>query len=149
MSNRWGNILEFQGFDLITPNEREARFALGDQDSTIRPLALDLYKKAGCKVLILKLGERGVFTYRAPSPEVRSFFTVDTFADKVVDAVGAGDALLAYATLSMVATKSNVIGSLLGSLAAAVACERDGNNPIAPEDVLKKLNALEKRSRFE
>jgi rfaE bifunctional protein kinase chain/domain len=149
VANRWGNILEFQNFDLITPNEREARFALGDQDSTVRPLALDLYKKAGCKLLILKLGERGMITYRAPSPEVRSFFTVDSFADRVVDAVGAGDALLSYATLSLVATKSNVIGSVLGALAAAVACENDGNNPVAPEQVLKKLNALEKRSRFE
>lgn len=149
VANRWGNILEFQDFDLITPNEREARFALGDQDSTVRPLALDLYKKAGCKLLILKLGERGMITYRAPSPEVRSFFTVDSFVDNVVDAVGAGDALLSYASLSMVATKSNVIGSILGALAAAVACENDGNNPVAPEDVLKKLNALQKRSRFE
>ena len=149
VGNRWGNILEFQDFDLITPNEREARFSLGDQDSTVRPLALDLYKKAGCKVLILKLGERGIITYRAPNPDVRSFFTVDTFVDNVVDAVGAGDALLAYATLSMLATKSNVIGSILGSLAAAVACEHEGNNPVAPEDVLKKLNALEKRSNYE
>jgi len=149
VANRWGNILEFQNFDLITPNEREARFALGDQDSTVRPMALDLYKKAGCKLLILKLGERGIITYRAPSHEVRAFFIVDSFADKVVDAVGAGDALLSYATLSMVATKSNVIGSVLGALAAAVACEHDGNNPVKPEDVLKKLNGLEKRSRFE
>ena len=149
VANRWGNILEFQDFDLITPNEREARFALGDQDSTVRPMALDLYKKAGCKLLILKLGERGIITYRAPSHEVRAFFTVDSFAERVVDAVGAGDALLSYAALSMVATKSNVIGSILGALAAAVACEHDGNNPVKPEDVLKKLNALEKRSRFE
>ncbi len=149
VSNRWGNILEFEDFDLLTPNEREARFALGDQDSTIRPLALDLYKKARCKLLILKLGERGIITYRAPSPAVRSFFTIDSFADKVVDAVGSGDALLSYATLSLVATGSDVIGSILGSLAAAVACEQDGNNPVAPEVLLKKLNALEKRSRFE
>ncbi|HKS38743.1 MAG TPA: PfkB family carbohydrate kinase [Verrucomicrobiae bacterium] len=149
VANRWGNILEFQDFDLITPNEREARFALGDQDSTVRPLALDLYKKAGCKALILKLGERGIITYRAPDPEVRSFFIVDSFADRVVDAVGAGDALLAYATLALVATKSNVIASILGSLAAAAACERDGNDPVAPVDVLKKLDAIEKRVRFE
>jgi len=40
VASRWGNILEFQDFDLITPNEREARFSLGDQDSVIRPLAL-------------------------------------------------------------------------------------------------------------
>src|SRR4029453_8439620 len=42
MASRWGNILDFQGFDLIAPNEREARFALGDQDSTVRPMALEL-----------------------------------------------------------------------------------------------------------
>jgi len=149
VANRWGNILEFQGFDLITPNEREARFALGDQDSTVRPLAMDLYIKSGCKVLILKLGERGIITYRAPNPEVRSFFTVDSFADQVVDPVGAGDALLSYATLSLAATQSNVIASILGSLAAAVACEHDGNNPVTPDAVTKKLDALEKRARFE
>ncbi len=149
VANRWGNILEFQDFDLITPNEREARFALGDQDSTIRPLAMDLYIKSQCKTLILKLGERGIITYRAPNPEVRSFFTVDSFANKVVDAVGAGDALLAYATLSLVATRSSVVGSIMGSFAAAISCEHDGNRPIAPEEVLKKLEELEKGARFE
>lgn len=149
VANRWGNILEFQDFDLITPNEREARFALGDQDSTVRPLALDLYKKARCKTLILKLGERGLITYRSPDPNVRSFFTVDSFAGNVVDAVGAGDALLAYATLSLKVTGSNVVASILGSIAAAVACEQDGNNPVAPADVLKKLAEVEKRARFE
>lgn len=108
-----------------------------------------MYIKAGCKNLILKLGERGIITYRSPDPNVRSFFTIDSFADKVVDAVGAGDALLAYATLSLVATKSNVVASILGSLAAAISCEHDGNNPVALEDVLKKLASLEKRARFE
>lgn len=149
VANRWGNILEFQDFDLLTPNEREARFALGDQDSTVRPLALDLYKKARCKTLILKLGERGLITYRSPDPNVRSFFTVDSFAGNVVDAVGAGDALLAYATLSLKVTGSNVVASILGSIAAAVACEHDGNNPVAPDAVLKKLAEVEKRARFE
>jgi sugar/nucleoside kinase (ribokinase family) len=134
---------------LITPNEREARFALGDQDSTIRPLAMDLYIKSRCKTLILKLGERGSITYRAPSPEVRSFFIVDSFADRVVDAVGAGDAMLAYATLSLVSTKSSVMASILGSFAAAISCEHDGNRPIAPDEVAKKLDALEKRAHFE
>ena len=62
VASRWGNITEFKGFDLITPNEREARFAMGDQDSGVRPLASALYDAAECKLLILKLGERGVLT---------------------------------------------------------------------------------------
>jgi bifunctional ADP-heptose synthase (sugar kinase/adenylyltransferase) len=149
VASRWGNILEFQGFDLITPNEREARFSLGDQDSTVRPLALDLYQRAKCKYLILKMGERGIITYRAPDPNVRSFLTVDSFADQVVDAVGAGDALLAYATLALVRTGCPVTASILGSVAAAIACGRDGNEPIDPAEVREKLAKVEKQTRYE
>lgn len=148
VASRWGNILDFQGFDVITPNEREARFALGDQDSTVRPMALELYKRADCKTLILKLGDRGILTYRAPSVEVRSFFTVDSFVNNLVDAVGAGDALVSYVTLAMVTTQSSVIASILGSVAAALACEHEGNNPVAPDDVLKKLNAVERQIQY-
>jgi rfaE bifunctional protein kinase chain/domain len=148
VATRWGNILDFQGFDLITPNEREARFALGDQDSIVRPLALNLYCQARCRFLILKLGERGIITYRAPDPNVRSFFTVDSFADHVVDAVGAGDALLAYASLALVATGCPVIASILGSVAAALACERDGNTPIDREALLSRLDRVERNAEM-
>ena len=149
VASRWGNILEFQGFDLITPNEREARFSLGDQDSTIRPLALELYRRANCKYLILKMGERGLITYRAPDPNVRSFLTVDSFTENVVDAVGAGDALLAYASLSLARGDCPVTASILGSIGAAIACERDGNEPIAPEEILKKLAKVQKQTHYE
>jgi rfaE bifunctional protein kinase chain/domain len=150
VASRWGNILEFQDFDLITPNEREARFALGDQDSVVRPLALELHRRAHCKTLILKLGDRGLITYRSDSPvDFRAFFTIESFADRVIDAVGAGDALLAYATLAMVAVKNDVIASILGSIAAGVECEHDGNWPVAPEQVLKKIDSLEKKVRYE
>jgi rfaE bifunctional protein kinase chain/domain len=149
VASRWGNILEFQGFDLITPNEREARFALADQDSVVRPLALELYKQARCKVLILKLGERGTITYRLPSDEVRAFFTLDSFADDVVDPVGAGDALLAYATLALVAGQGPVVASILGNVAAGIACEHDGNWQVTPGEILGRIDTLEKRTKFE
>jgi sugar/nucleoside kinase (ribokinase family) len=150
VASRWGNILEFQGFDLITPNEREARFALADQDSTVRPLALELYRRANCKYLILKMGERGIITYRAPNPEVRSFFTVDTFVEgTALDPVGAGDALLSYATLSLVRKDCPVMASVLGSVAAALACERNGNDPVAPSAAHARLERLRKGTQFE
>lgn len=148
VASRWGNILEFQDFDLITPNEREARFALGDQDSVVRPLALELFKKSRCKLLMLTMGERGIMTYRANSAGLRAFFTVDSFVERLVDAVGAGDALLSYATLAMVATKNEVIASILGSIAAAIACEHDGNSPVKPKQVLDKLEHIEKIASY-
>ena len=67
----------------------------------IRPLAKDLYDKAKCKNLLLKLGEKGIIVYRESndSSQLRSFFALDSFAKKVIDPVGAGDAMLAYSTL--------------------------------------------------
>ncbi|MGE4527376.1 MAG: PfkB family carbohydrate kinase [Rhodospirillaceae bacterium] len=150
VASRWGNVTEFQEFDLITPNEREARFALGDQDSGVRPLASQLYDAAKCKILILKLGDRGVLTCRSPRhTELDSFFVVDSFVDKVVDAVGAGDALLSYATLTMLATGNVVAATIMGSIAAAVECEVDGNWPVRPADVLAKIDAAERSVRYE
>ena len=149
VASRWGNILEFEDFDLITPNEREARFSLGDQDSVIRPLALELRRRSRCKTLILKLGERGIITYRSDSPvDYRAFFAIDTFVDNVVDAVGAGDALLAYSTLGMVATKNEVIASILGCMAAGVECEIDGNRPVKPETVKEKIHRVETQTQY-
>jgi rfaE bifunctional protein kinase chain/domain len=149
VASRWGNILEFKGFDLITPNEREARFALGDQDSVVRPLGVELFNRAECKTLMLKLGDRGMITFRdRPAIDARSFFTVDSFAERAVDPVGAGDALLAYATLAMVATRSEVVASILGSFAAGIECERDGNVPVAQADLLAKIDRIERQVRY-
>lgn len=149
VASRWGNITDFKGFDLITPNEREARFALGDQDSGIRPLAHDLYMQSGCKTLIMKMGERGAITYRDKDETLNSYFVVDSFVDQIVDPVGAGDALLAYATLAMLVSQSPAIATILGSIAAACECEVDGNIPVTPEHVAAKLAHIKKRLRFD
>jgi cytidyltransferase-like protein len=151
VATRWGNILEFKGFDLITPNEREARFALADQDTGVRPLAAQLHEQGEVSTVILKLGDRGVITCRnggGPTGAPRSFFVVDSFVEQLVDAVGAGDALLAYATLAMVSDGSQVMATIIGSIAAALECEVDGNIPITPEAVLAKIDWLEKHARF-
>jgi rfaE bifunctional protein kinase chain/domain len=150
VASRWGNITEFCGFDLITPNEREARFALGDQDSGIRPLAADLYDAAKCKTLILKLGDKGVLTCRHGDHQaLDSFFVIDSFAERLVDGVGAGDALLAYATLSMLTSKCELTAAIIGTMAAACECEKDGNIPINTEDVHRKLDAVEREAKFD
>lgn len=143
VASRWGNILDFQGFDLITPNEREARFALADQDSTIGPLAGKLFKESKSKNVILKLGERGLISLRDKSDGIH-LSTLDSFTRMPVDAVGAGDALISYASLALKLTNSLEIASILGGVAAACACEKNGNNPVAVHDVLTKLEEVER-----
>ena len=64
VASRWGNILDFKKFDLITPTEQEARYSLFEQDLTIRALADKLIKVSKSKNLILKIGERGLIAYK-------------------------------------------------------------------------------------
>jgi rfaE bifunctional protein kinase chain/domain len=150
VASRWGNITDFKGFDLITPNEREARFALGDQDTGIRPLSSDLYDAAQCKLLILKLGERGVLTCISPDHEsLDSYFVMDSFVEDLVDPVGAGDALLAYATLAMLASRNETQATILGTIAAACGCEVDGNVPVTPDQVHARLDKVERQMNYE
>jgi len=145
VASRWGNILDFKNFDLLTPNEKEVRFSLGDQDTAIRPLASILYEKSNCKVLMLKLGEKGLMTVRRKisDKDMRSFFVLDALERNAVDAVGCGDALLAYASISLYISKNPLIASILGSVSAGLLSLINGNSPILKSDVEKKLFQLE------
>ncbi len=150
VASRWGNITEFQNFDLITPNEREARFSMADQDSGIRSLAANVYDATKCKTLMLKLGEKGILTCKNNDHKsLESFLVLDTFTSNVVDPVGSGDALLAYSTLTMLVTKSPAFATIIGSIAAACECEMDGNIPVTPNLVDAKLEDLRKQMNFE
>lgn len=150
VASRWGNILEFEGFDLITPNEREARFALADQDSAVRPLASALFEKSRCRTLLLKLGERGILTHRTRAEgDPRALIALDSLAERAVDTVGAGDALLAYATLALAVTgHDEAMASILGTIASGLECGLDGNVPISGEDMLARIDDLERDAAF-
>jgi rfaE bifunctional protein kinase chain/domain/rfaE bifunctional protein nucleotidyltransferase chain/domain len=142
VASRWGNITEFQEFDLVTPNEKEARFALGDQESTVANLALAIRRASNSKVAFLKLGDKGMLAVDRTSNEQLGVFPVPAMTKDVVDAVGSGDALLAYGLLSLYKSKDYRIAGIVGSAAGALACENLGNVPIGREKVSAKLKEI-------
>ena len=146
VATRWGNITDFKKFDIIFPNEREARFCLADQDSSISSLCRRLLKEAKCKNLILKLGEKGL--YGVSGNNASYSFALPSYTISLKDPVGAGDSLLAYTTLSFLTGSKLAEAALLGSLAAGLACEYDGNIPITQNKMLDKINQLEKNLNF-
>ncbi len=138
VASRWGNILDFAGFDLVTPNEREARWATGDQDSSPTVLAEALLRKGQFKQVLMTRAEHGLLG----TSGYGTAFTVPALATQAVDPVGAGDALLAYATLGLLASQSLVTAAWLGSVAAAIACSRRGNSPVTAAEVRAWLERL-------
>ncbi len=143
VASRWGNICDFSNFDLITPNEKEARFSLADQDSNISELTRQLSKKANFKNLILKLSSRGIFVVSKDKA-----FSLPSFVNHCIDPVGAGDALLVGATFGMLNTKSIEMASFIGSIFAACECEINGNVALEKNVILKKIQTLQESLNF-
>jgi len=142
VASRWGNILDFKNFDLITPNEREGRFSLGDQESTVVNLTLELCEKSSAKNIILKLGSRGSMSASQHSTHSKGIFSLPSLTNSAVDPVGAGDALLAYATLTLFLTGDVNSANLVGATAASLACEVEGNVPISSFTVFERLKSF-------
>ena len=139
VSSRWGNITDFENFDILFPNEMEARFSLADQDSGVRSLGTNIIQKSQCKNLVLKLGDKGSMIFRNKGYYPKDFFPLDSFVRNNVDSIGAGDAYLSATTLFYTYTKDIVISSIIGNFAAAIACEQNGNIPITRNQIISFL----------
>ena len=75
-------------------------------------------------------------------------FSIGVFTKNMIDAVGTGDALLAYSSLSLKVSNSLIISSILGSFAAACACEIEGNKPIGIKTIIQKIKEVEKKINY-
>ena len=85
-------------------------------------------------------------TYRSPGMETREYFYIDSFVTDLVDAIGAGDALLAAAASALIATKDIVQASILGNLCASIQCAKLGNSPISAKELSEKTFELENQT---
>jgi len=140
VSSRWGNILDFEKFDIVFPNEAEARFSLADQDSGVRYIGTKILKLSKSKNVVLKLGDKGSMVFHDTGVKPRDFFPLDSFVSNKVDTIGAGDAYLAATAYYYAITKNITISSIIGNFAAAVASEREGNIPVKKKEIISVIN---------
>jgi len=62
-SSQVGKVSKFDGFDLITPTEKEARIAMDDDENGIEWVATTLLKNTNSKNMLMKLGSDGFIAY--------------------------------------------------------------------------------------
>lgn len=133
-SSQVGSCLKFKHFSLISPNEREARIALGDNDSGLEKIAMKLLSKTDCAGLLLTLGPNGCVAYdnTGANPSSESFPALDP---NPVDVAGAGDAMLSAVAVATAARWPLMKAAALGSCVAALQVSRIGNTPISADEV--------------
>jgi bifunctional ADP-heptose synthase (sugar kinase/adenylyltransferase) len=137
-SSQIGNLSRFKGSNLICPTEREARMEVRGQDGLI-VLSQKLLEQVEADYIFLKLGADGLLIN---GEELRTDH-IPALNDNPVDVSGAGDSLLAAATLSFASGANPYVSALLGNMSAALQISRLGNTPITGstlKEIVGQLN---------
>jgi rfaE bifunctional protein kinase chain/domain len=136
-SSQIGDIRRLQGYDLLCPNEKEARISLHSRDAGLEWIAKEMFKTAATRNLILKLGASGLIAYTSyPSTANDDLHRSQHFPALVsnpLDVMGAGDALLATTAISLCCGLDIMESAALGVCSAALAVQNMGNVPITTE----------------
>jgi len=140
-SSQVGDVTRFQGMDLLTPTEREARISTRNREDGLVVLAEQLWQQANAKNILLKLGEEGLLIHAHDLTRESDWMTdrVEALNTAPKDVAGAGDSLLIAGAMTLAAGGTIWEAACLGSLAAAVQVGRVGNTPIRAEELLKEL----------
>lgn len=145
-SSQIATVTKYQGVDLVTPTEREARMSLWDMNSSISQIGVNLLHRTGDRDIVIKLGENGLLILHGNWTDGRlvevSTEYLGSFAEEVKDPMGAGDALLAACSLALAAGGDIFEASLLGNVAAALEVVCVGNVPITRVDLERRLGRV-------
>ncbi|MBL8764846.1 MAG: adenylyltransferase/cytidyltransferase family protein [Phycisphaerae bacterium] len=145
VSGRRAGLLRMAGMDLLCPSEQELRDALANYEEGLSTVAWRLLERTRSRASIVTLGADGLILFDplpgdagAGADAFRSRLRgehVPALAAHAVDPLGCGDALLAAATLAMVAGAGPLAAAFLGSVAAAVEAQRLGNIAVSATDL--------------
>jgi rfaE bifunctional protein kinase chain/domain len=129
------HIAGFRGFDLITPNDREAEGAVGGSAGTPDRLARTLASEGKHRKVLLTLGELGMAALDE-SGIVKRF---PTYARSVVDVTGAGDAVSSVALLGNILRWDIATVAWSASQAAAIAVEHVGTHHVSHAELARRI----------
>jgi rfaE bifunctional protein kinase chain/domain len=126
---------KYKNVNLLIINEREIRFELKDRYSDLKKIIKKLSSQKNIDFLVVTQGNSGSIMYCKKDDK---FFECPAFAAKVVDKVGAGDAMLALLSLAVKKKFDFNLSLLLGSLSAAQNVESISNSAPCNKKIMTK-----------
>jgi len=132
-------ITKYPRADYIVVDEQEIRLAAHDKHSDVKDIMRLMREKLNCNTLMVTRGHKGT----AYVDRGKSIHESPALASKVVDRVGAGDALFAF-TAPLMAIKLpqdliSFIGNAVGALKVQIVCNRA---PVDVVDLMKFVTRL-------
>lgn len=142
------NMGLYKGVSLMTPNKKEAAFAIGreiETDDDLREAGEKIIRTLQCENLVITLGAGGMAFFKRGG----EFLKIPTFAREVFDVSGAGDTVISTITLALCsgATLSEAI--ILANSAAGIVVGKVGTASVTPEELKKSISdRLFKKARI-
>ena len=139
-SSQVGDISRFQGMNLLTPTEREARISTRNHEDGLVVLAEQLRKQASAKNVLIKLGEDGLLIHPGETdPHFGLDDRISALNTTPKDTSGAGDSMLISSAMALAIGGNIWEAACIGSIAAGIQVGRVGNTPIQVHEILKNL----------
>ena len=130
----------YVNFDTLIINEKEIRHEMRDKAGNLEGLMIDLVNERNVKNLIVTSGRNGSILYNKKN---KKFFTAEAYATKIVDKIGAGDAMLSLMGLCLKSNLKSELTLLMSSLGAAQSISSLANKEsISKISILKTLENI-------
>ena len=128
----------YRNIDCAIINETELRHELRNRETGVETLMKNLAESLQTKNLVVTQGSGGATLYAANN---KKYYHCPAFASKLVDKIGAGDAMLALLSCSLKKGFDPDLSLFMGSLAAAQSVETIGNSTsVNKVQLLKTFN---------
>lgn len=136
------NFLSFKGVDIFKPNLKEVKEGLNllleeVNQSVLEKIHAELANILAHKISLVTLSEKGVFYQYGNESKI-----IPTHVRNIADVSGAGDTVIAVASLVYAATYQIALAADMANIAGGLVCEEVGTAAIQKEKLLKECNIL-------
>jgi rfaE bifunctional protein kinase chain/domain len=132
-------ITKYHRSNYICLDEPEIRLAAQERFANIEDTAKNMFEILNTDALVVTLGRKGSIAINGKQDIVRT----PIFSSKVVDTVGAGDAVFAFTAPCFIQGAPLELMSFIGNAVGALAVQIVGNKkPVEKHEVLEFIHAL-------
>jgi rfaE bifunctional protein kinase chain/domain len=136
------NFFEYKHADIFKPNLKEVKDGLNILIDDVTPEILEtihqeLHSILQHKISLITLSEKGVFIHNEKTSKI-----IPAHIRNIADVSGAGDTVIAVASLVYAATKDILLTAEIANLAGGIVCEEVGTVAISKEKLLQECTEL-------
>ncbi|MBW6461070.1 MAG: hypothetical protein K0B08_10920 [Bacteroidales bacterium] len=141
------NFLQFKGASLFKPNLKELREGLNreisaDDRQSLEAAAAFFHENQGTGVFMTTLSDKGVYISRQLPGGKTEQHLIPAYVRKIADVSGAGDTVIAVATLCLAAGVDAYGIAAISNLAGGLVCEEVGGVPVNREKLMQEVISL-------